>query len=858
MARADSLYFRRIGRLGAGTTEDVAVAGQYAYVAGDFGGYDGLHVISIADPHNPVEVGRCSTLSGSRCVAVSGMYAYYGEDTAGLRVISVSDPTHPVEVGRCSSLHWPFSVAVRGDYAYVLDTAGLGVTLISDPSHPAVVGRCSGPPGPMAAPRCVRVVGDCAYTVYDYAGGLRVVSVADPTHPVEVGHWPLGRAWGLAVNNGLAYVSSDLTFLVLSVSDPTNPVEVGRLDSVGAPTAMSLTHGYVFCSNEGGVGLQAISVADPAHPAYVGYFGGSFSMSAAADGDYVYDGDDGLTIYQFYQLGDLDIDNDSLDVVADTLRLRYPLSGVRTTGSQCAIGAFVLANTSASYNPDSIDGPSVSPVDSIRFTCSLAGPGGTIDSILVPNLPTFLAQGQTVVCTLAAYMPLNLRDGDYTGSLLISGKDTAGLQVYESCYVSVRKLGDIDVDNDSLDVVADTVRLRETCTPSRSFRPSHEVAKGGISTESSLDSRHSLAVTAGSRLESALGEFVLVNTSASSNPDTSDGPSRSPVDSFGFFGKLTGPGGTIDSLLIRNLPGSLAQGRSVTCTLAVYVPDSLSIGDYSGPIFMAGFDSIHCQISAVVYAHLHKSKREALGDLDVDPDSLNVVHDTMNLHTQPAGPVYHPYAKAEFMLVNTSSAYNPDTTDGPSRSPLRQVKVEAEVEAQNRTTKSRSAFHSSDFTLHSSSAADSVYVLNLPESLAIGQAVQCTLALVFPVGESLGSHSGWVIVSAIDTLGYQVRDSFFLKVTGPQPRQSLDSLRVAPIPFKPHTHPEQDAIHFQGLSAGARVTIYDNSGQSVWSATEHGDGHLAWDAKVASGIYVYLIVTADGKSSKVGKLSVIR
>ena len=153
---------------------------------------------------------------------------------------------------------------------------------------------------------------------------------------------------------------------------------------------------------------------------------------------------------------------------------------------------------------------------------------------------------------------------------------------------------------------------------------------------------------------------------------------------------------------------------------------------------------------------------------------------------------------------------------------------------------------------------DSVYVLNLPESLAIGQAVECTLALVLPGSVSPENCGGWVTVSATDTLGYAVRDSFFLTVRGPEPRQKLDSLRVAPIPFKPHQNPEHDAIHFQGLSAAARVVVYDASGQSVWSATESGDGHLAWKAEVASGIYVYLVVSADGKASKVGKLSVIR
>ena len=150
-----------------------------------------------------------------------------------------------------------------------------------------------------------------------------------------------------------------------------------------------------------------------------------------------------------------------------------------------------------------------------------------------------------------------------------------------------------------------------------------------------------------------------------------------------------------------------------------------------------------------------------------------------------------------------------------------------------------------------------MYVLNLPESLAVGQAVECTLALVLPAGAKPEDYGGWVFISATDSLGFQVQDSFAVVVSGAGPHQDLDSLRVAPIPFKPNQNPEHDAIHFQGLTAGARVAVYDASGQSVWSAAEAGDGHLAWKAEVASGIYVYLVVAKDGQS-RVGKLSVIR
>ncbi|HTW92333.1 MAG TPA: hypothetical protein VMH22_11560 [bacterium] len=835
IAQADSLYFRQVGHWGGSQLVGVAVKGEYAFVVGlSDDGYDGLHVLSLADLSHPEEVWRCSTMAVSRNLAVSGEYVYYADDTAGMRIFSVSNPANPVQVGCWKHEAW--DLAVGAECAYVIDSMGLSIVSVADPTHPTEVGRINDTSG-LQMWEQVEVGQEHAY-VASRASGLHIISIADRAHPVEVGKYTPGPVYGVALSGSLAYVGCQGSFKVVSVADPSNPVEIGSLDSTPFNGwGMVLRRGYAFAAGGMSSGLWAISISAPTHPTLAGYYGGGFGWcSLVGHGDYVYYCGLGFQMYRFYQLGDLDIDPDSLDVSADTLRLKGAGSWAR--------GEFILANTSAAYNPDTSDGPSVSPVASLRCTGSLTGPGGTIDSLVIPSLPSYLAQGRTVVCTLAAYVPVGLRDGYYTGQLFISGKDTAGLQVYESCYVSVRKLGDLDVAPDSLNAIADTIRVRP------------QLVSAGPPPKYT---------------EYALGEFLLANTSTSYNPDTSDGPSHSPVDSLRFTGKLAGPGGTLDSILIPNLPTSLAQGQTAVCTLAVLVPAEKSNGDYAGAITISGKDTAGFLIGVTFYALARK-----LGDLDVDRDSLSVAHDTIDMHTQPAGPVYHPYAKAEFMLVNTSSAYNPDKSDGPSRSPLtitgygyREDRVVNREERNPNSGLHSSSFtlhssargaaiHPSQFTIHSSSSADSTYVLNLPESLAIGQAVKCTLALVIPTSESLGSRSGWVVVSALDTAGYQVQDSFFLKARGPQPRQNLDSLRVAPIPFKPHTHPEQDAIHFQGLSAGARVTIYDNSGQSVWSAVEHGDGHLEWDAKVASGIYVYLVVSADGKSSKVGKLSVIR
>jgi hypothetical protein len=774
----------------------VAVKTTYVYAAA---ARSGLRVISVADPAHPVEVGYLDTPGRAWSVEVVGDIAYVADGDSGLRVISVTDPAHPAEVGHCDTPGGAQDVVVDGEYAYVADVdSGLRAISVADPTHPAEVGHCATPSWAMG----VAVSGDHVY-VADNWRGLRVISVADPAHPVEVGHLDTpGRARDVAVVGSLAYVADfDSGQLhVVSITEPAHPVEVGRCDSVRLALAVTLTRNYALVASSYSA-LQVVLVADSAHPVEVGYYRIGQSYCVAVNRSYAYvGGPTGLTVLQFYQRGDLDVDNDSLDVVSDTMMLHRPGS----TG--IALGEFLLANTSAAYNPDSIDGPSVSPVDSLRFSGSLSGPGGTLDSIAIPNLPNYLTQGQVITCTLKVYVPPGM-PGDYAGAITITGKDTAGLLVDETFYAFVQnRYGDLDIDNDSLDVRGDTIRVLPRV----------------------LSSRPPPVFT-----EYALGEFTLANTSTSYNPDTADGPSLSPVGSLRFTGSLVGPGGSIDSVFIANLPTSLAQGQTATCTLTVYVPVGLPCGDYSGPIVISGYDSFHFEVAETAYALVTK-----LGDLDVDNNLLGVVHDTINLYTQPAGPVYSPYAKAEFMLVNTSRSYNPDAEDGPSGSPLYIVGYDAYLRSAQDTI-------------------DSIYLRNLPSRLELGQAVTCTFALVLPVGTLLDDYSGLVTIDAYDSVGCRVRDSFFLTVRGPQPRGNLDSLRVAPIPFKPNQNPEHDAIHFQGLSAGARVTVYDASGQSVWSATEHGDGHLEWDARVASGIYVYLVLAKDG-DSRVGKLSVIR
>ena len=130
-------------------------------------------------------------------MAVVGDYAYVGDRDSGLLVISVADPANPYEVGRCSTLAVPTGISVAGSYACVTGAGGFRVISVSDPTHPSEVGGSG-----LTSPNALVVNGDKAYVGAEI-GGLRVLSIADPTHPVEVGFYGLSKGVpGVAMAGG--------------------------------------------------------------------------------------------------------------------------------------------------------------------------------------------------------------------------------------------------------------------------------------------------------------------------------------------------------------------------------------------------------------------------------------------------------------------------------------------------------------------------------------------------------------------------------------------------------------------------------------------------------------------------------
>ncbi len=262
-----------------GVVQDVAIAGDYAYVVAGGGG---LRIINVSNPKAPTETGFYDTPGTGKGVAVAGDYAYVAAGGGGLRIINVSNPAAPIETGFYQTPGDARAVAVAGNYAYVADYRdGLRIINITDPAVPFETGFWPG------IALDVAVAGSYAY-VAGYDSGLRIIDVANPAHPVGIGFWDtLGLAHSVVVAGNYAYIADFIGLQIINVADPTKPRPVDRADTSGYAYGVAVEGNYAYIAEYDG--LSIFNVADPyalTRTAFYGTFGNA--KAVVVDGNYAY------------------------------------------------------------------------------------------------------------------------------------------------------------------------------------------------------------------------------------------------------------------------------------------------------------------------------------------------------------------------------------------------------------------------------------------------------------------------------------------------------------------------------------------------------------------------------------------
>src|SRR5579862_9203214 len=118
-----------------GFANDVAIAGNYAYVAA---GAAGLQVVDVSDLAHPFIAGALATSGNANDVRVAGNLAFVADDTAGLEVVDVSSPTAPVLAGNVATPAPARRLAVAGNLVYVADDLGLRIVDATVPGAPVL------------------------------------------------------------------------------------------------------------------------------------------------------------------------------------------------------------------------------------------------------------------------------------------------------------------------------------------------------------------------------------------------------------------------------------------------------------------------------------------------------------------------------------------------------------------------------------------------------------------------------------------------------------------------------------------------------------------------------------------------
>jgi len=322
---------------------DVAVSGNYAYVAQNAAG---LQVFDISDLCNPVAVGAVTGTQAITNVAVDGNHVYAlwsGSEEKGLYTIDATDPANPSLLATRTSPTRCNGMAVANGRAYLAESEGLQILDISDPASPSLLGTYA--TSNMAWR--VAVEGDLAYLMvhgYDTECGrqLQILNVSNPAAPVMVGSCCLPDTYDadygdylsvycyeINVKAGYAYLAwaDGMTggyfagrLDTIDVSDPAHPVRCGIFMTSPGVRGMALDGDNVYlCVKQ--ENLQALNGTAPCEPSYLGFTEAWGAMNACARDGYVFLANGSFEDLMVFEV---DSDRDGLSDHEETSALTNP------------------------------------------------------------------------------------------------------------------------------------------------------------------------------------------------------------------------------------------------------------------------------------------------------------------------------------------------------------------------------------------------------------------------------------------------------------------------------------------------------------------------------------------------------
>jgi hypothetical protein len=242
---------------------DIQMVGDLAYITA---GLSGLHIMSLADSANPVEVGRYTwypwNVSGG--VYVTGNRAYLCLSDTGI-VLDVSDPANLVTLGEWGEtpgggiaditlVYGDIAIAETEEgYPYILD--------VSDPTNVHYIGEFTEELGHIALG-----MADEYLCMMGWPGGVILYDISDPTQPQRVAACDTAsQAWDGTLSGNYAYIASFDGLHIIDLTNPLQPSLIAVCDSGAGLVTITGAHAIITYE-----GLHIWNITDPAHPVFEG------------------------------------------------------------------------------------------------------------------------------------------------------------------------------------------------------------------------------------------------------------------------------------------------------------------------------------------------------------------------------------------------------------------------------------------------------------------------------------------------------------------------------------------------------------------------------------------------------------
>ncbi|HUT80380.1 MAG TPA: hypothetical protein VMZ29_04180 [Candidatus Bathyarchaeia archaeon] len=293
-----------------GYSEGVAIQNGLAFIANND---QGLEIINITNPLNPIFLASVPTAGYAVDVLISNNYAYVSQSIQGVAIINIVNPKKPffvqnlnpggnvLEVGIRSNLlhiiteyngfylydvsnpysptmisHWEDDkfhkgISVLNKHA-LLATWGVGLQILdlTFTSSPILIGTWDESSSYTNGVDSAFINGQKIAFLASTSHGLEIINFTIPQHPVKLSSYSsLGSIFDVTVKDNIAYCSCyDHGLVMLDVSNPSSPVQLFTYDTEGYTVDAAVDGSFAIFADRY-EGIKIFNVENPASPLYL-------------------------------------------------------------------------------------------------------------------------------------------------------------------------------------------------------------------------------------------------------------------------------------------------------------------------------------------------------------------------------------------------------------------------------------------------------------------------------------------------------------------------------------------------------------------------------------------------------------